>query len=186
EADASAIAFALAVLVGLTLVTWGTWGDLGRDTGYDFVAATRVAHGQLPYVNYPYYYGPLAPFVLGFAALLGGGGILTFAIAGLVVTYAIVLATYLLARTQTGPTGAAIAAIATAAIAFSPTNLSYVFPHAYSESLAILLALLFLLFLSAAARRPGAAVLAGIAAGLVSLTRPEFELGVAAAGIVWL
>ena len=186
EADARALVLAFAVVAALTVVTWMTWGDLGRDTGYDFVAATRVAHGQLPYVDYVYYYGPLAPFLLGFAALLGGGGILTFAIVGLVLAYAIVAATYALARTQTGPTGAAIAAIATAAIAFSPTNLSYVIPHSYSESLAILLALLFLLGLSAAPTRPAGAWLAGVSAGLVSLTRPEFELAVAAAGVVWL
>jgi len=186
EADALALVLTFAVVIGLTIVTWGTWGDLGRDTGYDFVAATRVAHGQLPYVDYLYYYGPLAPFLLGFAALLGGGGILTFSIAGLILTYAIVAATYALARTQTGATGAAIVAIATGAIAFSPTNLSYVVPHTYSESLAILLALLFLLSLSAAATRPSGALMAGVAAGLVSLTRPEFELGVAAAGLVWL
>ena len=29
-------------------LTWDTWGDLGRDTGYDLVAGARVAHGQLP------------------------------------------------------------------------------------------------------------------------------------------
>jgi hypothetical protein len=186
EADASALILTLAVVVGLTIVAWGTWGDIGRDTGYDFVAATRVAHGQLPYVDYVYYYGPLAPFLLGFVALLGGGSILTFTIAGLLVTYAIIAVTYALARTQTGPAGAAIAAAATAAIAFSPTNLSYVVPHTYSESLAILLALLFLLALSKAATRPGAVPLAGVAAGLVALTRPEFELAVIAAGVVWL
>jgi hypothetical protein len=186
EADARAVAFALAVVVALTVVAWGTWGDLGRDTGYDFVAATRVAHGQLPYVDYVYYYGPLAPFLMGFVALLGGGGILTFTIAGLVLTYAVIAATYALARTQTGPLGGAIAAAATAAIAFSPTNLSYVVPHTYSETLAILLGLLFLLALSRAATDSRATLLAGIAAGLVSLTRPEFELAVAAAGVVWL
>ena len=186
EADARAITVALAVVIGLTLVTWGTWGDLGRDTGYDFVAASLVAHGHLPYVDYVYYYGPLAPFLLGFAALLGGGSVLTFTIVGLVLTYAIVAATYALARTQTGPVGAAIAAVATAAIAFSPTNLSFVVPHTYSESLAILLGLLFLLALSRAATDPRGALLAGILAGLVSLTRPEFELAVAAAGVAWL
>ena len=36
---------AFAVLVA---VTWGTWGDLAHDTGYDFVAAQRIADGQLP------------------------------------------------------------------------------------------------------------------------------------------
>ena len=57
------------LFVALAVLTWGTWGDLGQDTGYDLVAGTRVAHGELPYVDFVYYYGPLAPFVLGLAAL---------------------------------------------------------------------------------------------------------------------
>jgi hypothetical protein len=187
EADAVGLALVGVAAVALAFATWGTWGDLGRDTGYDFVAATRVAHGQLPYVDFNYYYGPLAPFVLGLAALIGGSGIAPFAAVGLVLAVAVIGATYALARTQTGPMGSALAAIATAAIAFSPTNFSYVVPHTYSVTLAILLSLLFLLGLTAASngRRAGA-LGAGVAAGLVALTRPEFELAVLVAGAVWL
>ncbi len=55
-------ALAFAVLVA---VTWGTWGDLAHDTGYDFVAAQRIADGQLAYQDFPYIYGPLGLAVLG-------------------------------------------------------------------------------------------------------------------------
>jgi len=186
DADAVAIGLVAAVTLVLTIVTWRAWGDLGQDTGYDFVAATRVAHGHLPYSDFVYYYGPLAPFALGFAALIGGSGFMTFAAVGLVLTYAIVAATYALARTQTGPTGAAIVAAATSAIAFSPTNVSFVVPHTYSESFAILLTLGFLLGLARASAGSRGAALAGICAGLVALTRPEFEAAVLAAAAVWL
>jgi hypothetical protein len=187
EADALALGIVAIVVAALAAITWATWGDIGRDTGYDFVAAARVAHGQLPYVDYVYYYGPLAPFALGLAVLLGGSGLGTFVAIGLVLTCAIVFATYALARTQTRPAGAALAAAATAAVAFSPTNLSFVLPHTYSESFAILLSLLFLLGLSRAAKgSPRAALGAGVAAGLVALTRPEFELAVVVAGLAWL
>jgi hypothetical protein len=187
ESDAVALGVVGIVLLVLTVLAWGTWGDLGRDTGYDFVAATRVAHGSIPYVDFVYYYGPLAPFALGLAAFVGGSSVTTFVVVGLLLTYAIVAATYALARTQTGPLGAAIVSVTTAAIAFSPTNLSYVLPHTYSETFAILLALLFLLGLSRASDGAGWGALgAGVAAGLVALTRPEFELAVVFAGALWL
>ncbi len=187
--DAEAVAVGVTALAFglLALRTWATWGDLGRDTGYDFVAATRVAHGQMPYVDFVYYYGPLAPFALGLAVVLGGAGTSTFLTVGLMLTAAIVAATYALARTQTGPLGAAIAATATSAIALSPSNLSYVVPHTYSATFAILCALVFLLALSrTASGRTGAGWVAGTAAGLVALTRPEFEVAVVAAAVVWL
>jgi hypothetical protein len=174
------------IVFALTLLTWHTWGDIGRDTGYDFVASTRVTHGEFPYVGYIYYYGPFAPLALGLIGLVVGTGIATFVGVGLLLTYAIVAATYALARTQTGPVGAALAAVATAAVAFSPTNLSYVVPHTYSESFGILFSLFFLLGLAAASsgRRFGTLV-AGVAMGLVALTRPEFELGVIVAALAW-
>lgn len=187
ESDAVAIGVVGLALLALTVLGWGTWGDLGRDTGYDFVAATRVAHGSIPYVDFVYYYGPLAPFVVGLAVFVGGGTVTTFVAVGLAVTYAIVGATYALARSQTGPLGASIASVTTAAIAFSPTNLSYVVPHTYSVTFAILLALLFLLGLSRASGGGAwGALSAGVAAGLIALTRPEFELAVVVAATLWL
>lgn len=185
--DVLAVVVVALVAVALTAFAWETWGDLGSDTGYDFVAATHVAHGQLPYADFVYYYGPLAPFALGLAAFLGGATVTTFAAVGIVVTYAIVALTYALARTQVGPLGAAIASIATAAVAFSPTNLSYVAPHTYSVTFAIALSLVFLLGLSAAANGSSAgSLVAGVAAGGIALTRPEFEAAAVAAGLVWL
>ena len=43
-------------------LTWGTWGDLDSDTGYDVVAANRVAQTARSRTSTSsYYYGPLAP-----------------------------------------------------------------------------------------------------------------------------
>ena len=172
----------------LTVLTWHTWGDLGRDTGYDLVAGARVAHGQLPYVDFVYYYGPLAPMLLGLAAAIGGAGLAPAIGLGLVIAYAIVLAVYALARTQSGPLGAWLAAAITAGVAFSPTNLSFVLPHSYSATLAVLATLGFLLSLYRA-QATGAErwlVCAGACAGLAALTRPEFTAAVALGGALWL
>jgi hypothetical protein len=164
-------------------------GDVGRsrrDTGYDFAAprASRTASCRTRTSSTTT--GRCA-FVAGLAALIGGSSIGAFVALGLGITVGIVAATYALARTQTGPVGSAIAATATAAIAFSPTNLSFVLPHTYSVTLAILLTLVFLLGLSAASNgRSGGAVIAGVAAGLIALTRPEFEAAVILGAALWL
>ena len=60
-AGGAAALFALVLLVA----TWGTWGNLNQDTGYDAVAGARLADGELPYVDYLYYYGPLGPAARG-------------------------------------------------------------------------------------------------------------------------
>jgi hypothetical protein len=179
--DAVAVGVLFLLSGVLALVTWGTWGDIASDTGYDVVAGARLASGEVPYLDFVYYYGPLAPAVLGLAALLGGSGLGPAVAVGLVTTAAIISATYALARHFTGPVGAFLAGAITAGVAFEPTNFSFVLPHTSSAPLALLSALGFLLAL--ARSRPA---LAGVCAGLVTLTRPEFTVAVAVAFVVWL
>ena len=52
--EAVAVTALAGLMAVLAAVTWQTWGDLGRDTGYDLVAGSRIAHGELPYVDYVY------------------------------------------------------------------------------------------------------------------------------------
>jgi hypothetical protein len=185
----------LAAVIGLgafcailTIVTWRTWGDIGSDLGYDLLAASRVADGELPYADFIYYYGPLSVGVLGLGAWLTGT-VLGAAIGiGVMMATAIVLATYALARTQVGPLGAAIAAGITAPLAFAPNNLSFVLPHSFSASFAILASLGFLIGLGRYADTGRALWLtaAGALAGFVVLTRPEFAVAVIMAATLWL
>ena len=172
----------------LLWATWSTWGDVGSDTGYDLVAASRVAHGQLPYADFTYYYGPLGPFALGAFAFVGGSGVLPAVVFGLLVTAAIVLATYRLARRATGALGAFLAAAIVLPVALGPSNFSYVLPHSESAPLGILGLLCLLLALGRFedAGRERSLVAAGASVGLVALTRPEFALAAFAAGAVWL
>jgi hypothetical protein len=179
----------LAAVSGtLIALTWGTWGDIGSDTGYDLVAGDRIAHGQLPYVDYTYFYGPLAPFLLGFAALLGGGGLAPAIGLGLVLAAAVVGLTYALARIHVGTTGAFLAAALTAPVAFGPSNFSFVLPHTFSATLGLLGSLAFLFGISRYAQtaRGGWLLAAGGAAGFVALTRPEFAVAVLLAASIWL
>lgn len=178
-----AIALAGLVVLGavLAVVTWGTWGALSGDTGYDFVAATRMAHGQLPYIDYTYYYGPLPPAMLGFAAWIGGASVATFAAVGLLIAFAATAGTYALARTWTGPFGAAVAAALVLPVALGTDQTGYVLPHATGASLGALMVLCVVLAL-----RKGWIAAAGVAAGLATLTKPEFALAAYATCAVWL
>ena len=186
--DVVALTSLAALAVLLVARTWATWGDLAVDTGYDLLAAERVASGELPYVDFTYYYGPLAPALFGLAAFVGGGGLAPAVVLGLAVALAIVGATYALARTQVGALGSFLAAALALPVAFAPTNLSFVLPHTASAPLGLLAALAFLLALRQYAATGGTAslVCAGAAAGAAALTRPEFAAAVFAAAIVWL
>ena len=55
--------------------TWGTWGDLDSDTGYDVVAGdARRRRASFPYIDFVYYYGPLAPLLAGLVSAVAGPG----------------------------------------------------------------------------------------------------------------
>jgi hypothetical protein len=187
SADGVAL-MSLAILgVVLAALTWGSWGDIGRDTGYDLVAGSRVAHGQLPYIDFPYYYGPIAPFVLGLAALIGGDGIGSAIAVGLAVSALIVGLTYALARSFVGALGSFLASAIVLGVAVSPTNFSYVLPHAESMTLGIaaLLGLLVALARMPVAPTASRLLVAGGAAGIVALSKPELELAALAAAGAW-
>ena len=148
----------------------------------------RVAHGQIPYVDYVYYYGPLAPFALGLFSLVGGDGMVPALAFGLLVACGILGATYALARTLLAPLGAFLATAIVLPVAFSSNQFSYVDPHTHSATLALLLALLFLLAMNRfsvteSRRWLGAA---GTCAGLALLTRPEFAAAILLGAAVWL
>jgi hypothetical protein len=179
----------LAVLTGtLAAATWGTWGDLDSDTGYDVVAGARVADGELPYRDFVYYYGPLAPFLSGLASLLGGPGFAPAVALGFVIAVGIIAATYALARLVVGPAGAFLASAITAAVAFIPSNYSFVLPHTYGATLGTLFLLLLLLALwrYSVTEHSRWAVAAGSALGLAALTKPEPAVAALLAVVAWL
>ncbi len=180
---------ALVVCCGLLAwMTWGTWGDLSRDTGYDLLAGAKTAHGQLPYIDYVYYYGPLAPFLLAGVYALFGAGIGPAIALGLGLVGAILVLTYRLARELVPPVGAALATGLAATAAFASSNSSYVLPHTTSAPLAIVgcLGTLYAVACFLHGRSRWWLGVAGSLLGLVMLTRPEFVAALVVAIGMWL
>lgn len=188
SADALAVGGLSGLVVLLAALTWATWGDLSSDTGYDLVAGERVANGELPYRDFVYYYGPLAPFLTGFANLVGGDGLAAGVALGFVVTALILAGTYVLARRLVGPLGAFLATALTAGVAFIPDNYGYILPHTFAATLGTLGLLLLLLFVArySETERDSALVAAGLVAGALTLTKPEPVLAGFLAVGVWL
>jgi hypothetical protein len=180
---------ALALFCGaLAVLTWGTWGDPAMDTGYDLLAAARTNKGDVPYADYVYFYGPLAPLLLGQVFDVFGAGVVPAFATGFAITTLILGGTYALGRRLAGVLGGFLAAALTATAAFSSANNSFVMPHTFTAPLAVLLSLAALLAAFAAARdgRRGLFLLAGACAGAVALARAEFTLAIFAALAVWL
>jgi hypothetical protein len=187
-ADIAAVVGLAAMVVVLAARTWETWGDLGVDTGYDVLAANRLAHGEWPYADFIYYYGPIGPALLAIAMLAFGAGLGPTIGVGVAIAVTIVGATYLLGRSLSSPLGGFLAAAITAPLAFAPNNFSMVLPHTFSASISVLTALVFLFAAGRYATRgtTGWLVSAAIAVGVTTLTRPEFAVAVLIAASAWL
>jgi len=180
---------ALAIgFVALVAVTWGAWGDLAHDTGYDWVAAQRLTDGQLPYADFPYIYGPLGVGVLGSAFALFGANAGTVALVGIALAATAVGLTYRLGLELTSPLGAAIAAGFTMIVSVATGNMGLISPHAMVATVAVVLVLLGVLAAAryAATDRRRWLVVTGVATGLGTLTRPEFALALVIAPGLWL
>jgi hypothetical protein len=187
--DTTAIAALAVWTIVIAVATWGTWGDLTMDTGYDLLAGARTAAGELPYGDYTYFYGPVAPLLLGGIYAVTGAGVWPAVALGLVLSVLAIALTYRLARLFVAPLPAALAAAIVAPATLSSANNSYVLPHTFSAPLAIVLALGALILLARWAIDGGGRgrlVAAGALCGAVAITRPEIALSLYVGVGLWL
>jgi 4-amino-4-deoxy-L-arabinose transferase-like glycosyltransferase len=175
-ADARALALLTTLFAVLVAVSWRKWGTPEIDAGAELTTAAQAVHGHLPYDDVRYFYGPLGIYALaGVMKVFGASLTVAFGM-GLVLTLAIVVSFYALARQALTPLVAGLSTAMLLAIGFSGTQFNFVLPHTNSATFGLLLLLLELLALAR-----GRMLLAGTAAGLLVLTRVEFA---AAAGLV--
>jgi hypothetical protein len=179
--DAPAIALLAACFAVLAALTWRKWGVPEIDAGAELTTADLVKHGALAYRDVRYYYGPLGLYSLALSfKLLGSSFTVAYAF-GLAQALAILAVFYTLARQWLVPLSAGLATAVLMAIGFSGTAFNFVLPHTSSATFGILFLLLTLLALARERL-----LLAGAAAGLVGLTRPEFVAVAAAALAAYL
>lgn len=169
NADALALAGLALLFIALTALTWRRWGVPAIDAGADLTTADIVSKGAVAYQDVRYYYGPAGLYALAGAFKLFGVSFTTAYAFGLVQTAAILGAFYALARQLLTVTTAFLATALLAAIGFSGTAFNFVLPHTNSATFGTLFTLLMLLALVRER-----CVLAGLAAGMLGLTRPEF------------
>jgi hypothetical protein len=179
--DKPVLAALLLLLAAMVALTWRKWGAPEIDAGAELTTADRVARGAVAYQDVRYFYGPLGLYGLAAAFKVFGASFTTAYLFGLVQTTAILGAFYALGRHWLRPVGAGLATAVLLAIGFSGTAFNFVLPHTNSATIGILCILLMLLALTR-----DRVVLAGLAAGLVGLTRPEYIAVAAAAALAYL
>jgi hypothetical protein len=167
--DRAVLACLLACFAALAAVTWRRWGVPEIDAGAELTTADLVKHGAVVYRDVRYYYGPLGLYSLVLAFKLLGTSFTTAYVFGLAQAAAILASFYVLARHWLAPLVAGLGTAVLMAIGFSGTAFNFVLPHTNSGTFGILFLLLALLALTRERL-----LLAGVAAGLVALTRPEF------------
>jgi hypothetical protein len=168
SADVRAVIGIALFFALLAALSWRNWGVPSVDAGHELTVAAAITEGLQPYGDIRYFYGPVGVYSLaGAFALLGSSFTTAFAF-GLVQAAAIIVAFYALSRQLLTVVPALIATLIVAAIGFSGTPFNFVLPHTNSATFGLLFLLLTLLCLSRERL-----VLAGLAAGVVGLTRPE-------------
>ncbi len=167
--DRSVLAVLALCFAALTALTWRKWGVPEIDAGAELSTADLIKHGAVLYQDVRYYYGPLGLYSLALSFKLLGTSFTTAFAFGLVQAAAIIAVFYALARQWLAPLSAGLASAVLLAIGFSGTAFNFILPHTNSGTIGLLCLLAMLLALARERL-----VLAGAAAGLVCLTRPEF------------
>ena len=181
NADARAAAVIALVFAILAALSWASWGVPSVDAGHELTVANAIAHGSQPYADIRYFYGPVGVYALGGAFALFGTSFTTAFAFGLVQAAAIVAAFYALSRQLLGVLTSLLATLIVTAIGFSGTAFNFVLPHTNSATFGLLFMLLMLLGIARERL-----LWAGLAAGVVCLTRPEFAAVAVAAGAAYL
>jgi hypothetical protein len=169
NADARAITGLGLTFALLAALSWRKWGVPSVDAGHELTVAATIAEGGEPYRDIRYFYGPAGVYSLAGAFAVFGTGFTTAFAFGLAQAAAIIGSFYALSRQLLRVVPAFLASAVVAAIGFSGTAFNFVLPHTNSATFGILFVLLMLLALSRERL-----VLAGLAAGVLCLTRPEF------------
>ncbi len=169
-----------ALFAGLTRWSWGKWPDLLVDFGHELYIPWQLSLGKVLQRDIAYIYGPLSPDFNALLFRVFGPSLRVLVFSNLVILAGIVLLLYnLVDRLSDRFTALAAALFFLVVFAFSQyqgvANYNFVAPFTHECTHGTLLALVMLLLLERYATLGGtrSAAGAGIAFGLVFLTRAE-------------
>jgi 4-amino-4-deoxy-L-arabinose transferase-like glycosyltransferase len=167
--DRTVVSVLLFVFTAIVAVTWRKWGMPEGDAGAELTTADLIRHGAVAYQDVRYFYGPLGLYSLALAFKLFGTSLTVAYAFGIAQAAGILGVFYVLARQWLTPLVSGLSTAVLLAIGFSGTSFNFVLPHTNSATFGLLTLLLMLLAL-----RKQRHIAAGVALGLVALTRPEF------------
>lgn len=185
----------LLLFVGCILLakTWGTWCDVLVDFGVQLYVPWQLLSGKVLYSDIAHYTGPISVYYNALAMKMLGVSLRSVVLANLPILVVIVAMIYALAHRLAGRlcatfSGLVVLALFAFAHATQYGNYNYVCPYEYDYTHGLALSLLAVWAIARVIRGHGWgwAAVAGMAAGLVFLTRSELFLAVICASVVGL
>ena len=183
----------LGAAITMLWLSWGKWPDVLIDFGRELYVPWMLAEGKVLYRDLLYFNGPLSPYLNALWFVLFGPSLRTLVWVNLALLAIMMLVMYLVLRRTSSPSAAFVACLVFIFLfAFSQYaidgNYNYVCPYSHEATHGMLFSWVALACLLAHARsqRTGWLVGAGLACGLVFLTKPEFFVAIAAASVTAL
>ena len=187
----------VAAAIAMLWHSWAKWPDPLIDFGRELYVPWMLSEGSLLYRDIHYFNGPLSPHLNELWFRIFGVGLSTLTWVNLVLIAALVPLIYRTLRHASSQL-AALAACLTFVVLFAFSqyvgvgNYNYVSPYSHEASHGMLLSWVVLAAVLTHLRAPRRRwlIVAGLAAGLVFLTKVEFFLAVASASVtgvgLWL
>jgi hypothetical protein len=178
--------------------SWRKWPDPSIDFGRELYVPWRLTRGALLYRDIASLFGPLSPYVNALWFRLFGVTLLTLALCNIAIFAAMVAGIYYLIRTATDRVTASAASLTTIGlfgfsqyVAVGNYNFATPYSHEATHGLALSVAMLVSLYRGLITARSRWFAAAGLAFGLINLTKPEVIVAAAvavvagAAAVVW-
>ncbi|MCC7203634.1 MAG: glycosyltransferase family 39 protein [Phycisphaeraceae bacterium] len=169
-----------AVFAVMAAWTWRTWPDVLVDFGREVYTAWRISQGQTLYVDVAWFNGPLSAYFNGLLFWVFGTGIMTLAGANMLILAGVTAVLYWLLDRAWGWVGAIVGCLLLLTVfgfgqLVAVGNYNFISPYSHELTHGLALALAAMAMAWRAIEKPSLAWggLAGIAAGLCFLTKPE-------------
>jgi hypothetical protein len=174
--DATARITIFAVALILAWHSWARWGNFQIDCGRDLYTAVQILHGKLLYRDVWFPYGPLPPYLEALLVSIFGPHFTIFYLFGIAITIVCALLTLQIGVMLEERAAGLAAAVLLSLQGFEQSLFSYVFPYTYAAPLGLLFSLLsaWSAIRHLLDRTGYKFVVAGLAAGLAILCKPEF------------